>query len=120
MRDVLIAAAALVALAGSAEAARRHQWFMLSYADGTCEAETFTPEQFYIGSSAMAAEGTSVDRIAPENVTKDAAGSIHVHMTGRIPAGPRVWDFFTNRDACEKFISDNGIKPEQAPHDDIN
>jgi hypothetical protein len=80
-----------------------------------------TPEQFYIASNAMHAEtGTSIDRIAPENVDKDAAGNVHVHLTGATPSGAGQWDFFTLKDACDKYVKGQNIVPEQAPAGDIN
>jgi hypothetical protein len=89
MRSVLISAAALVALAGSAEAAPKHKWFDLNYATGACDPALLT--------AAILSRGR-------ERPFRSRAW----------------WDFFTSKDACEKFISDNGIKPQQAPHDDIN
>jgi hypothetical protein len=121
MRSVLIAGVAcLVALAGPAQAATpKHKWVMLNYATGTCEPMTMTPEQIYTAMNA-AGDGTSIDQIGPDAVTKSATGDIHVHMTGRIPAGPRIWDVFTDRKACEQYFKDEGIAPQQAPDSDIN
>jgi hypothetical protein len=121
MRNVLIAAAALVALAGSAEAAPKHKWFALNYGTGSCDPVPLTPEQFYAAGNASSGEtGTTIDRIAPENVTKDAAGNIHVHLTGNRPGGATQWDFFTSQDECAQYVKDEGIAPEQAPSGDIN
>jgi hypothetical protein len=64
--------------------------------------------------------GTAINQIGPDAVTKDAAGNIHVHMTGSRPAGVAQWDFFTSKDECEKYVKDEGISPEQAPAGDIN
>jgi hypothetical protein len=121
MRNVLIAAAALVALAGSASAAAKHKWFALNYGTGSCDPVPLTPEQFFAAGNASSGEtGTSIDRISPENVTKDAAGNIHVHLTGSRPSGGAQWDFFTSKDECDQFVKDEGIAPEQAPSSDIN
>jgi hypothetical protein len=122
MRNVLIAAFSIVAFAGSANAAApKHKWFGLNYGTGSCDPVPLTPEQFYTAINATHAEtGSSIDRISPGNVTKDDKGEIHVHMTGATAAGSGQWDFFTSRDECANFISDNGIKAEQAAPGDIN
>jgi hypothetical protein len=120
MRNVLIAAAALVALAGPAQAAPKHKWFILNYATGVCEGpKSFTPEEFYNITNAANA-GTTVDRIGPENVDKDDHGEIHVHMTGTYASGPVSWDLFTSIEGCNVFAAINNVKPEQAPSGDIN
>jgi opacity protein-like surface antigen len=121
MRSVLIAAVSLAAFASSASAAQRHVWFAVDYANGRCAPAPMTPEQFYLISNEMAAQtGTTVDRIAPENVEKDSQGNIHVSVTGMSHGEPSNWEFFTSKAACEKFITDKGISPEQAPNGDIN
>jgi hypothetical protein len=119
MRNVLIAAA-LLALAGPAEALTpKHKWFMVNYATGICQPVALTPEEFYNVTNAMNA-GTAVDRIAPENVDKDSYGEIHVHMTGTNASGPVSWDLFTSIEGCNGFAAINNVKPQQAPSGDIN
>jgi hypothetical protein len=122
MRNVLIAAFSLVALAGSANAAApKHKWFGLNYGTGSCDPMPLTPEQFYsFGNASSGETGTTIDRISPENVTKDASGAIHVHLTGSRPSGGAQWDFFTSKDECDRYVKDEGIAPEQAPTGDIN
>jgi hypothetical protein len=46
MRKILIAIVPIVAFAGSANAAAKHTWFNVNYADRTCELSRATPEQF--------------------------------------------------------------------------
>jgi hypothetical protein len=53
-------------------------------------------------------------------VDKDAAVNVHVHLTGATPSGAGQWDFFTSKDACDKYVKDQIIVPEQAPAGDIN
>jgi hypothetical protein len=64
--------------------------------------------------------GIDIDPIAPDQVTKDDQGNIHVAMTGTSPQGPTEWNFFTSKAECDKFVTDNGITPQQAPEGDIN
>jgi hypothetical protein len=121
MKQVLLAAAVAVAMIGTAHAQPNHKWYMVDYSNGDCKSAPVTPEQFYnLASVSSARTGISMDRIAPENVTKDDNGGIHVHMTGNRPDGGAQWDFFTSKAACNKYVKDEGIAPEQAPSDDIN
>ena len=64
--------------------------------------------------------GIAVDRISPDDVTKDDKGVIHVHITGTKANQSVFWDFFTTIRACEQFITDERIKPAQADSGDIN
>jgi hypothetical protein len=103
MRNVLIAAAALVALAMPAEAAPKHVWFDVNYGSGTCDKSLMTPEEFYrsMAFSPMGkAMGVVVSPISPENVTKDDKGNIHVHVDATRNGDPVASDFFTLKADC--------------------
>jgi hypothetical protein len=121
MRNVLIAAVSLVVVAGSAHAAAKHKWYAVDYAHGSCMTSPWTPEEFHTMQYALrATTGIDMDPIAPGYVEKDAAGAIHVHETGSGPNGALDFNFFTSEAACNKFVKDEGISPQQAPDSDIN
>jgi hypothetical protein len=122
MRNVLIAAVSLVALAGSASAAAKHTWFDVSYGTGACEKSSLSPEGFYnmTLTSVGRSLGIVASPISPENVTKDEKGNIHVHVDAMRNGDPVGADFFTSKDQCDQFVKDQKIVPEQAAHDDIN
>jgi hypothetical protein len=121
MRSVLIAAAALAALPGSADAAGNHIWFKVNYATGICDVSQYSPEETYNTALAFGGlAGLRLDLISPNQVTKDDKGVIHVHMTGMRGSEPVYMDFFTSVHACVDFIKDRDIKPQQAPSSDIN
>jgi hypothetical protein len=61
-----------------------------------------------------------VDRIGPDDVTKDDKGNIHVHISMTRNGESFNAEFFTSKDACGQFVKDDGITPEQAPAGDIN
>jgi hypothetical protein len=112
MRNVLIAASLLVAFAGSADAAARHTWFYVDFAEAKCQLSQFTPEQV--------ASETGGDRISPDNVLKDADGNLTVMVKVKINGEPKLAVFFSSKDKCETTIKDTGLKPDQAPSDEIN
>jgi hypothetical protein len=121
MRNVLIAGVSLVAFAGSANAAAKHTWYAVDYAHGNCMLSQWTPEAFHTMQYAMRPQtGIEMDPIAPDQVSKDDKGNIHVHETGSGPNGALDFNFFTSKDACDKFVKDEGISPQQAPEGDIN
>jgi hypothetical protein len=121
MRRVLLAGVAAIAVTGVAHSKPRHTWFMVVYAEGKCDFSAWSPEDTY---NSLAVSGPStgiaVDRISPDDVTKDDKGVVHVHMTGTKTGQSVFWDFFTTIRACEQFISDHGIKPTKADSGDIN
>lgn len=128
MRNVLIAAAALVALAGSAEAAKvkmpngvvRHTWYILSGSTATCKASDHTPEEFQamMGGVFGHAAGVTAETIGPDDVTKDPYGNIQVTVRGTHDGQPVSWLFYTSRDTCD--LTAKTLKPEQAPSGEIN
>jgi len=119
--SVALAAPGLAASVPVQADAPKHTWFMLNYALGKCEFSAQSPEQFYNGFAVLGhLAGLAFDRITPEDVGRYADGNIHVHMTGTRDGAPVHMDFFTAIRQCEQFIVDFGIKPEQAPADDIN
>jgi hypothetical protein len=124
---VLIAAVSLVALAGSAEAAKvkmpngvvRHTWFQFMANKGTCEQKSATPEEFWNYMLLNGAQmGIVIDPIKPENVDKDAAGNVHVTVTATRNGSPGHFEFFTSSDACNSYAGLHG--GYQAPSADIN
>ena len=64
--------------------------------------------------------GIDMDPIAPDQVTKDDNGAIHVHEPGSGPNGALDFNFFTSKDQCDKFIKDESIAPQQASDSDTN
>jgi hypothetical protein len=114
----LLAAAAAIALSGTAYATPKHTWFELSYARGRCDHARGSPDELYKASQSW--PGFVLERIPPENVTKDANGDIHVRIDGKQKGQSIHYDFFTTLKACDQFITDNGIKPQEADTDDIN
>jgi hypothetical protein len=130
MREVWIAAAALVALAGSADAATlkmpngavRHTWYDVDFTKAVCESSRGTPEgrYLYLRSAEGHSSGYTVERIEPADVQKDDAGNIHVTIRESLNGDAGRSEWFSSKDACEAFIRDTGIKPDQAPHSDIN
>ena len=93
----------------------------MDYAHGNCLTSPWTPEQFHTMQYALrSTTGIDMDPIAPGDVEKDAAGEIHVHETGSGPNGALDFNFFTSKGACDMFIKDEGISPQQAPDSDIN
>jgi hypothetical protein len=96
MRSVLITAAALVALAGPAEAAARHTWYSVDFDEGTCTLSQLTPEQ--------AASQNGFDRITPNDVRKDADGDLSVIIHGNFGGKPYVSSFFSSKAKCEALV----------------
>jgi hypothetical protein len=112
MRNVLIAAAALAAFSGSASAAARHTWYYVDFAEAKCQLSRWTPEQV--------ASGTGATRISPDNVLKDKDGDLTVMVDIKIDGEPKIAIFFSRKEKCEAGVKDTGLKPDQAPHEDIN
>jgi hypothetical protein len=100
MRNVLIAAAALVAFASSANAAARHTWFELNYSQGRCDHAQGSPEELYKASQAW--PGFVLERIPPGNVTKSDNGDLHVRVDGKHKGEPIHYDLFSTLKACER------------------
>jgi hypothetical protein len=108
MRSVLIAAAALVALAGPAQAAPKHTWFYVDFAEAKCVLSLWTPQEV--------ASKTGAPRISPEDVLKDPSGD----LTVMVKLDQKTAIFFSSREKCEAAIKDTNLKPDQAPADQIN
>jgi hypothetical protein len=76
--------AALVALAGSAEAAKvkmpngqtRHTWYQLSGRSAACEVSAQTPEAFQLALAGVAGHlaGVTAETIAPDETSRGSAG----------------------------------------------
>jgi hypothetical protein len=131
MRKVLLIGAAVLALGTAAQAApgsrhhalkTGHPWFVVKYAQGKCALSDQTPEQVYnlLSTPFAHMSSVSVDRITPDDVTKDDNRDIHVHTTGMRNGGGIVMDFFTSQPECAKFLNDNHVTPQEAAHDDTN
>jgi hypothetical protein len=87
-----------------------------------CEDSKTTPEAVYnmMSSPFGHMSGVSVQRIAPSDVIKDDKGNIQVNMEGTRD-GNSIWlHFFTSKEACDSYVRDNNIVPEQADRKDIN
>jgi hypothetical protein len=122
MKIYLVAAVVALTLALPASAAAKHKWWLVNYAKGQCEISPMTPEQVYdyAWTPASHLTGFSLDRISPDNVTKTAAGEIHVHITGVKDGNPVEMNYFTSKPECVSFIAEQELKPQQAPSADIN
>ncbi len=116
MRNVLIAAAALVALAGSAQAAARHTWFQLHYDTATCEPSRVTPQEFQ--NDTGHASGLTAERIAPDDAVKYNDDTLEVTVRGTSNGKPVKWRFFSTKEKCNAWLI--GVTPQQAPSADIN
>jgi len=129
VRNLIAAAAALLAIAGSASAAKlklpngdvRHTWFHVDFAAGKCVTSKATPEQFadWANSAAGHDLGMSADRISPDDVAHsygDLAVTVHLTRNG-IRQEAR---FFTSKEDCDLFVENERITPQQAPSGDIN
>jgi hypothetical protein len=117
-----VAALAAVALivAAPAQAKPKHTWFYINYAHGKCEFSANSPEETYNLVSNGAVPGMTLDRITPHDVVKSDNGDIRVPMVGTKGGSAIAMNFFTSLRACEKFIADAGVKPQQADSGDIN
>lgn len=135
MRNILLStlAAATIcvgvhqeALAGGAKHAaapkKGHSWVVVDYSKGVCEPSPYTPDQVQTSLSGAAghANGATADRIAPEDVSKDEAGNIHVTVRVTHDGEKGAIEFFTSADKCNSFLVDNGVQAEAANKDDIN
>jgi hypothetical protein len=107
MRNVLIAAVALVALAGPAHAAAMHTWYYVDFDNSKCVISLLTPEQ-------KASEIENA-RISPRDVIKDADGDITVLIHGSFHGTPAVSILYSSKSKCEALFA--GPAPD---HDDIN
>jgi hypothetical protein len=114
MRNLI--AAALVALAGSAEAGARHTWFQLHYDTATCEASRVSPQEFQ--NDTGHANGLTAERIAPDDAVKYNDGTLEVTVRGTSNGKPVKWRFFSSKEMCNIWLV--GIKPQRAPAADIN
>jgi hypothetical protein len=93
MRKVLIAAAALVALAGQADAAAlKHVWYYVDWTASKCVLSQLTPEQV------ASQSGT---RISSKDVTKDADGDLTVVVHGNLDGKPYVAMLLSSEAKCE-------------------
>jgi hypothetical protein len=122
MRSALIAAAALVALAGSAEAAARHTWYYVNYDAGACELSNQTPEEMlaFVAGPFGRGMGYEVGRISPDDVVKTGNGQIHVTLRTTLDGRPHNGEFFTSKAMCDDFVKNEQITPQSAPSGDIN
>jgi len=122
MRNVLIAAAALAAFAGSAEAAPRHVWYYVNYGSGACEKSQQTPEEMWsiLAGPIGRGEGYEVGRISPDDVVKTDSGQIHVTIRATLNGIPNYANYFTSKDMCDDFVKNEQITPQSAPSGDIN
>jgi hypothetical protein len=94
MRSVLIAAA-LVALAGPAQAGDAHTWYYVDFDASKCVLSQ-TPEQ--VASQVGA-------RISPNDVTKDADGDLTVAVHGNLDGKPYVALLLSSKAKCESPFS---------------
>ena len=112
MRHTILIAAALVALAGSANAAAGHTWYVGDVVGKKCELSALTPEEY--------ANYKGTGPISADKVTKYQDGSIQVNVYAApqdFTKDPIQRWFFTSMGLCREIIED---KPEEAAHDDIN
>ncbi|MGC2784748.1 MAG: hypothetical protein WA397_13145 [Roseiarcus sp.] len=110
MTRILLMAAVGIALTGSSQAKQAkpqgHLWFHVNYSQAKCEGGG-SPQAFYelLSTPAAHLSGMSADRIAPEDVIKDATGNIHVHVTGTNNGESVSADFFTSMGESAKPLS---------------
>jgi hypothetical protein len=105
----IAAATALVALTSPAQAA--HTWYFVNFASAKCILSPSTPEQW--------ARIWSAPPIPPDNVVKSKDGNLSVWVDFKDGAGEeRTAFFFTSKSRCDAIAA--GLKPKQAPSDDIN
>jgi hypothetical protein len=119
MRKVLMMSAALVALAGSVQAAPKHTWYQLNGDSATCELSNRTPEEFqsFVSGPIGRLQGINAEIIEPKDVYKDPYGNIIVTVR-QDKDGNRYWRFYTSKDSCE--LTAKTLTPVQAPSGDIN
>jgi hypothetical protein len=98
----------------------RHTWFMINGRTATCDAAKETPEEFQamLAGATGHMAGVTVERISPDDVSKDPYGDIRVNVRGAQDGQSVHWEFYTSRDACT--LTAKAMKPEQAPSGDIN
>jgi hypothetical protein len=101
----LITAAALVAIAGPAEASTFHTWYLANTHTGQCELTTWTPQVY--------ANMLGAGRIPDKNVYKDSNGIIGVMVDW---GGDKVTWFYTSMKECEV----RSQFPKPAPEDLVN
>lgn len=112
----------VVLVGGSAQADAKHTWYNINYATGKCVLSEMSPQKFHnlMNSPMGHMYGMALEPIAPEDVTKEDNGAIHVHMTGTHNGEAVMMDFFNSLAPCSKYVSDNNIVPQQANEGDIN
>lgn len=127
MKTILTSAAAAAAFSAilstpTTAAPVKHTWFSVNYAEAKCERSEDTPEQIWdtLSGPLSHMQGYTVDRIGPDNVTKDDKGVIHVHITGTHNGNTYGMNFFTSKAACDAFIKEQGIEAEGADSSDLN
>lgn len=104
---------------GAARAGR--VWWMVDFRTAKCAVSKLSPAQMYEASVAYGqSAGMTFRQITPADVEKDDKGNIHVTMHGDDNGNFFNADFFTAKDACEKYLVDNDITPGQASGADIN
>ena len=99
MRNILIAAAALVAFAGSANTAARHTWYNADYGTGACVLSHHTPEEIWgiIAGPFGSTMGYVTDRISPDDVVKTGNGLIHVTIRATLNGQPTNAEFLASK-----------------------
>jgi hypothetical protein len=119
MREVLIVAASVIALAGSASAAAKHKLIMYNAAENTCVTAPDTPEGYYNKVSLYGHQvGVQMFQIEPTDVEKDDKGNIKVTIRGTRNGDDVTVKFFTLLEDCKSYAADKS--PQQAPSSDIN
>jgi hypothetical protein len=101
----LLTAAAIVALAGSAEASTFHTWYLANTHTGQCELTTWTPQVY--------ANMLGAGRIPDKNVYKDLNGVITVRVDF---GGDKAVMFYTSMKECQI----RNLSPKPAPEDLVN
>jgi hypothetical protein len=101
-----------VAFAGSADAAARHTWFYVDFAEAKCQLQPI-----------HARAGCQRDGRRQDFSRQRAQGrrrNLTVMVKVKINGEPKLAVFFSSKDKCETTIKDTGLKPDQAPSDEIN
>jgi hypothetical protein len=112
LKAYTLAAAALLALACSAQSSSAHTWYVGDVLGKKCELSQLTPEEY------ASFKGTGP--ISADKVLKYPDGSIQVNVYANpqdFTKDPIQRWFFTSMKLCREIIED---KPEEANRDDIN
>jgi hypothetical protein len=123
MRSLRTLTAALMASAMMIGPAFAHRsWFMLDYTDAQCHVSEQSPQAVYDAFDTPLGhmQGVVLERIAPNDVIKDANGDIQVNISGTRNGDPIQMHFFTSFAACKQYVIDNSVTPEEADKNDIN